>query len=312
MKIGDKVRMLHGNEEGTIRKVSGSRVEIEIEDGFLIPAMKNELVVIHSSEKTFFEESTKTVPENNEESNQDSDQAPLIAMIPQNDQEMILHLVNPSLGSFLVHVEAEKEGLVKTLFANQLPKKQWAQLDRFKLKDLSSWPILNVLILPIHESFENKGPIISSTLKFKAKVFSKSTVEIPLLKQKGYLFEIFREEKELDIHSLNAELNEWNPTATQQVKPPSSRVDLHIEELVEKPDELSNSEMLRIQLETFEQNLNQAISSGLDEITFVHGIGNGVLRKEIHKRLSEIKNIKYFKDTQKDRWGYGATLVRIS
>jgi len=312
MKIGDKVRMLHGNEEGTIRKVSGRRVEIEIEDGFLIPAMKNELVVIHSSEKTFFEESTTTVPENNEESNQDSDQAPFIAMLPQNDQEMILHLVNPSRGSFLVHVDAEKEGQVKTLFANQLPKKQWAQLDRFKLKDLSTWPILNVFILPIHESFENKSPIISSTLKFKAKVFSKSTVEIPLLKQKGYLFEIFREEKELDIHSLNAELNQWNPTAIQQVKPPSSRVDLHIEELVEKPDQLSNSEMLRIQLETFEQNLNQAISSGLDEITFVHGIGNGVLRKEIHKRLSEIKNIKYFKDTQKDRWGYGATLVRIS
>ena len=75
---------------------------------------------------------------------------------------------------------------------------------------------------------------------------------------------------------------------------------------------MSNSEILRIQLEQFEKNLDQAIASGMDEITFIHGIGNGVLRKEIHKRLSQIQNIKYFQDTQKDQWGYGATLVRIS
>jgi dsDNA-specific endonuclease/ATPase MutS2 len=70
--------------------------------------------------------------------------------------------------------------------------------------------------------------------------------------------------------------------------------------------------MLRIQLEVFDQNLDKAIASGMHEITFIHGIGNGVLRKEIHKRLSQIQNIKYFQDTQKDNWGYGATLVRIS
>lgn len=75
---------------------------------------------------------------------------------------------------------------------------------------------------------------------------------------------------------------------------------------------MSNSEILRIQLEAFEKNLDQAIASGMDQITFIHGIGNGVLRKEIHKRLSQIQNIKYFQDTQKDNWGYGATLVRIS
>jgi dsDNA-specific endonuclease/ATPase MutS2 len=50
----------------------------------------------------------------------------------------------------------------------------------------------------------------------------------------------------------------------------------------------------------------------MDEITFIHGIGNGVLRKEIHKYLSHLGNIKYFQDTQKSRFGYGATLVRIS
>src|SRR5690606_21026836 len=100
-------------------------------------------------------------------------------------------------------------------------------------------------------------------------------------------------------------------TPVKTVKPARS-IDLHIELLHPDPAKLSNSEKMRIQLETFESNLNQAIASGMDEITFIHGLGNGTLKKEIHKRLSQLGNIKYFQDTQKDQWGYGATLVRIS
>ena len=75
---------------------------------------------------------------------------------------------------------------------------------------------------------------------------------------------------------------------------------------------MSNNEMLKLQMETFEKNLNHAMATGMDEISFIHGIGNGVLKKEIHKYLSQLDNIKYFQDTQKSRFGYGATLVRIN
>jgi hypothetical protein len=119
--------------------------------------------------------------------------------------------------------------------------------------------------------------------------------------------------KELDIRGLNAELNQLTPTPqATTIQAPSTSIDLHIEALHPKPDSLSNSEMQRIQLEVFEKNLNLAIAAGMDQITFIHGIGNGVLRKEIHKRLSQLRNISYFQDTQKDQWGYGATLVKIS
>ncbi|HAZ25757.1 MAG TPA: DNA mismatch repair protein MutS, partial [Algoriphagus sp.] len=58
MNIGDRVRLLHGKEEGIIRKISSSgRIEVEIEDGFVIPAMKSEAVVISEVEKSYFGES---------------------------------------------------------------------------------------------------------------------------------------------------------------------------------------------------------------------------------------------------------------
>jgi dsDNA-specific endonuclease/ATPase MutS2 len=86
---------------------------------------------------------------------------------------------------------------------------------------------------------------------------------------------------------------------------------LHIEKLTSQPEQMSNSEKLNKQMEVFEKNLNQAIASGMDEITFIHGIGNGVLKKAIHKHLSGIKHIQFFKETHKSNFGYSATLVKI-
>jgi hypothetical protein len=156
-------------------------------------------------------------------------------------------------------------------------------------------------------------PAFERQLKMKPTQFFKHLSKSPLIGKNAYLFGLENTTKELDIRGLNAELNQLTPAPqATRVQAPFASIDLHIEALHPKPDSLSNSEMLRIQLEVFEKNLNQAIAAGMDQITFIHGIGNGVLRKEIHKRLSQLRNISYFQDTQKDQWGYGATLVKIS
>lgn len=55
MKIGDKVRLLRGTEEGRIVAIKGDKIiEVEIEDGFVIPALKNEVVLIHKQEADNF------------------------------------------------------------------------------------------------------------------------------------------------------------------------------------------------------------------------------------------------------------------
>ena len=221
-------------------------------------------------------------------------------------------LINPSPHKYLAYLNLENNGLKKTIFSNSIPANQWVQIDKFNLTALDKWPALHIKLLPILDDFKKDSQVISKSLKFKAKSFTRPTIKLPLVNKKGYLFELSSEEKDLDVIALNQELNSTNDEPTMSRKRPASKIDLHIEELVNSPESISNSRKLQIQLEVFEQNLNQAISSGMDEITFIHGIGNGILRKEIQKRLSEIKNIKYFKDAQKDPWGYGATLVRIS
>jgi hypothetical protein len=93
---------------------------------------------------------------------------------------------------------------------------------------------------------------------------------------------------------------------------PPHEFDLHIEKLrAEGAEGLSNTAMLRLQLDAFEDALSRALATNMHEIIFIHGAGNGTLRKEIHRQLSRNKDIKFFEEAQKEKFGYGATLVRL-
>jgi hypothetical protein len=93
---------------------------------------------------------------------------------------------------------------------------------------------------------------------------------------------------------------------------PPHELDLHIEALrPEGAGDLSNTAMLRLQLDAFEDALSRALATNMHEIIFIHGAGNGTLRKEIHRQLSRNKDIKFFEEAQKEKFGYGATLVRL-
>jgi dsDNA-specific endonuclease/ATPase MutS2 len=88
-------------------------------------------------------------------------------------------------------------------------------------------------------------------------------------------------------------------------------VDLHIEALSDDYHSLDNEAILNIQLSEFNTCLENAVISGAEQITFIHGIGNGILRNKIHKILSQYPHIKYFEDARKEKFGYGATKVHL-
>lgn len=316
MNIGDRVRLLHGNEEGIIRKISSSgRMQIEIEDGFIIPALKSELVLINAAEKEHFGE--KSMEEKEIDTpipiSGPKDQGLYLAFVPINDQSLSLYLINDSRQAYLAHASEVFGTNQRTLLAATLNAGEAKKFDDRLLKEMDEWPAFLLRFIPIHNTLEKAIPAFERQLKMKATQFFKHLSKAPRLDKTAYIFPLEQTTKELDIRALNQELDEIRPKSeTPKTPKPSRSIDLHIEKLATDPKGMSNSEILRVQLESFDRNLDQAMVSGMDEITFIHGIGNGVLRKEIHKRLSQLQNIKYFQDTQKDQWGYGATLVRIS
>lgn len=316
MNVGDKVRLLRGNEEGIITKISsGGRIEIEIEDGFRIPAMKNEIVVISAVERQYFGDGKVIEPQiTTSKTGSSKAEGLFLGYIPLNDKILSLYFINNTERDFAYSIAELFGENSRTLAAGLSAARSQQKLDEKLIAQFEEWPPLHLQFIPINNRIDKTNPAFEKKAKFKASTFFKSKANLPLLEKEGYLFKIDHQEKALDVKQLNLELNEdrEGENKREQFHRPEKEIDLHVEKLTEDHDSMSNSEILKLQMDVFEKNLNYAIATGMNEISFIHGIGNGVLKKEIHKYLSQLDNIRYFQDTQKSRFGYGATLVRIN
>jgi hypothetical protein len=88
-------------------------------------------------------------------------------------------------------------------------------------------------------------------------------------------------------------------------------VDLHIHELLDRHENMSNGEIIQVQLQHFERTLRIAEEKKMQRVIYIHGIGQGVLRAEIRKMLIQYYPNCEFMDAPYSTYGYGATEVRI-
>tara|TARA_R110000868_G_scaffold222573_1_gene474434 strand:- start:2739 stop:3284 length:546 start_codon:yes stop_codon:yes gene_type:complete len=91
---------------------------------------------------------------------------------------------------------------------------------------------------------------------------------------------------------------------------PKMEVDLHIHNLVPSERGMSNYDMLTIQLDTAKRQLDFAISKRIQKVVFIHGVGEGVLKEELHYLFGRYDNVKYY-DADYQKYGLGATEVYI-
>ncbi|EJX02663.1 protein containing Smr protein/MutS2 [gut metagenome] len=69
--------------------------------------------------------------------------------------------------------------------------------------------------------------------------------------------------------------------------------------------------MLNYQMDKFHEVLAKYASNKGQRIVFIHGKGNGVLRKAIEKELKTRYKQYYFQDASFREYGFGATMVTI-
>ncbi len=97
--------------------------------------------------------------------------------------------------------------------------------------------------------------------------------------------------------------------ARQHLEPARSVVDLHIEKLTDNWKNLSNFEILTIQLKEFEKWLDLTAAHRLPNLIVIHGVGSGKLKEEVHDILKVRKEVSRFINQYEPRFGYGATEI---
>lgn len=315
MNIGDRVRILRGKEEGIITRILDSKlVEIEIEDGFQIPVLIKDLAIVAKEESAHFESPAgpgKTEPKPIQKTNKGI----YLAFSEINDRQLSLHLINNYDWQLLFTVGQQEEQGYRGIISGTLEPSTAQKLKDLEIKHFEKWPPLIIQMLFHKMDFSTlKDPFVKH-IKFKASSFFKKKQFTPVLNKASYLIRIDEEIKRTDVEKLKEKILESSEGQAHAIpfrNRPEKIIDLHIEKLTKNYAEMSNRQMLEMQLQVFDQKLDNAIASGMDEITFIHGLGNGTLKNEIHKKLSKEKNILYFEDAMKEKFGYGATLVKIN
>ncbi|WP_226163356.1 Smr/MutS family protein [Hymenobacter terricola] len=273
-----------------------------------------------------------------------------LALVHQSPELLGVTLINNTEADVLyTYGEETSARPYRALAADKLgPKASTKPLSFLHLKDFENWPAAIFQLLPTRLNGDAAYELLTKRQAFKASTFYSSQRPAPVIGKEAYLFQL--DEKAaaaiapeqlaqeapvapvpapakpagVDAAALKAQLSgdapakpaavvaAAAPAPTTHVVPPPHEFDLHIEAL--RPDnteELSNTAILRLQLDAFEDALSRALATNMHEIVFIHGMGNGVLRKEIHRQLSRNKDIKFFEDARKEKFGFGATLVRL-
>ncbi|WP_139923100.1 Smr/MutS family protein [Hymenobacter sp. DG01] len=254
-----------------------------------------------------------------------------LALTHQSPELLALQIVNHTDRDVLYTFGEERNGQYRGLRAEKLAAKSASPaLGHWHLKDFDQWPAAMVQLLPFQLNGTSAYELLTKRLQFKAASFYTSRQpNVPVLQREAYLFQL--DEKpaapaaiapEKLAETLKAQLSGNAPAKPAAVAPapepakaiiaPPHEVDLHLEALMpEGAEGMSNTAILKLQLEAFEDTLSRALATNMHEIMFIHGSGNGTLRKELHKLLSRNRDIKFFEDSKKEKFGYGATLVRL-
>lgn len=304
MNVGDKVRMLRGREEGIlVRKLPDDLWEVEIEEGFRIPVHARELAGISPEEaRRFGKEPELPSTKETRLPGPVADSGLFMGFVPINDRELALHLLNNTDWDVPFVLYSGTEPHLRQLAAGLLKARTGLGLkEPFLIEKFEEWGVFSFQGLFSRVVFMKEREPLQKKLRFRGNTFFKNKQRLPLLDKNGYLFSL----DETPLNPVEVATAMQQPAAGPPPRPVKAEelIDLHAEKLGLPADE----NVLVGQLTAFEQALENALAAGLASVTFIHGVGNGILRNEIHRRLGRHKQVQFFEDARKEKFGYGAT-----
>lgn len=327
LRIGDKVRFLNEVGEGVVARFKDKQtVFVEMQDGFEIPFQSNQLVAIHT--ELIIDKDAENV-----ELHPNSHLTDAIYFIIEPDHDFPslrenynIFLFNASSFNLLFSYSIKDVDYFQTIKHGEIGSYQKVLLKQVKLQYFKEYTFHKLECLLFKNTFfKSQIPIadvlfISSKSLEQSKTIIHNEFKIPvyvfLLKDDFITIQNIEQDLSLiDIAKINT-IKEFKPklktsfSTKEYLKSLEKEVDLHIHELVDKTNGLSNFEMLTIQLERFEKELDEAMLNNFKKIIFIHGVGNGKLKHEIIKVLKTIKGVSY-QDASYKEYGFGATQVNL-
>ena len=329
-QIGDKVLILHSDEEAEVIDIINDKMMLVDVDGVKFPVYMDQVDFPYF--KRFSEKKTTPPPKEKqyvddlkkEKTQPQVADGMWLTFLPvmytdvggdEVVKELKMHLVNRTNDEYHFKYRQSFFGKQEFTMDNQLHPFEDFYLHDMPLTDLSDSPVFE-FEFSLLQPEKTKAPYHAASVKLKPKQLFDRIGKMRINNEATFsyrLFEKYPDRQVIEAMHFEMPANKAKiydaAKGTQHMEPALSVVDLHIEKLSDNPRALNNFEMLSLQLKTFEKYFELALLHRQRELIVIHGVGEGKLRDEVHDILRLKKEVKSFVNQYHPLYGFGATEI---
>jgi hypothetical protein len=351
VEIGDRVRFLNEVGGGIVTRLEGSLVFVEDDDGFEVPSPVFEIVVVErrsdmemdsEPEPASVMDKKHVISHNEPVSEKEAFHADLeeegqdefnprfyLSFIKTGKQldetgTLELFLINDSnyYCSYLIS-ELKEDGYMYALHQGTIQPNTKMPVEEKSVQELDVTWDFQLILYKKGKPFPSLKPV-STSVSIKARKFFRENsftandffyqpaVLIPIIKNElEKKLELLTHKEMQGVISKKETSTLKKSTVKRSSTPELLETDLHIHELLDNWENLSNSEILQIQIDRFHAVMESNLQNKGRKLVFIHGVGNGTLKTEIRKQMERKYKGIYFQDASFREYGYGATMVII-
>ena len=332
-QVGDKVSFLNEALDGIVSKIIDNKmVEVTTNDGFGIPVLITELVkkgegeqVISKQESSFIGKGQNTlhIPKRS-----NLEKKSYLCFSKKSAKDKDLYILNNTGYSQFFVLRIQKAGEWVLIYSGKVSKGSYVFVGTYLDKELDDFRKVIADTVNIDFSLKDHFSPKSAEIRIKLAKFYKdsSYTEIPILEKdailidiSGEIIKVFETNKALkkSVEYIPKKKTLKSPKIIGKIELKQDKknrnrgeLDLHIEKLGVHFKGKSNGQIVQIQLDAARDFIDKSILAGKRELVLVHGVGNGTLKKEVHKLLKSYYGIR-FEQGDSRKYGEGATLVHL-
>ncbi|WP_029906496.1 DUF2027 domain-containing protein [Prevotella sp. 10(H)] len=348
MKIGDKVRFLNTTGGGIVKGFQGKDIVlVEDEEGFDIPVLIRETVVIEPAKDVQVRQTSKPTEELQqkavigkveeqyedykiEETKEGEQLSVYLAYLPVDIKSLSTttfecYLVNDSNYFLSFNYMSRADEGWKSRNAATIEPNTKLFIDEFDKSELND---LERVCLQFFAYKKDKAFALKNSYSVEVHLDTVKFYKLHSFKENDYfedeaiIYPIVRRdlaERELiisaeEIEKAMKQKEEKRPRIQpieRKEKSAILEIDLHADELLDNTNGLSSGDILEYQLKKFNEIMEENRRKKGQKIVFIHGKGDGVLKNAILKELNTKYKSVYYQDASFREYGYGATMVTI-
>ncbi|MFP4063897.1 MAG: DUF2027 domain-containing protein [Bacteroidales bacterium] len=349
-KPGDKVLFLNEKGGGVVTRVEDDQiVHVAVEDGFDIPYAVTDLIKAGGQDEdrplTAHKRPTPAKDERTAglhvlpHQTEDIPNGIYLAMVPGNQEQVLssamdFYLLNHTgyRVSFALFLNKSGNFFGKTNGTMDPGSKH--HLGKVERTDIEEWAHAMLQTLFFREGKTELLPPGADHIVFKpVKIYKEDSFSFsPMLHQKAMTIMVTGPGRPKESQSAEVEV----PDAVKYIKEEHghstrksatehknkgilekhmvgdniAEIDLHIVELTDNTINMTNADMLNMQMDYVKRCLKEARKQHISKLIFIHGIGNGTLKQALLKMFKNTEGLEYF-DAPYARYGMGATEVKL-